>query len=91
LLIGAKSARTLILGVVVFVPGETRMLSARNRLDGEVVEVETGDVTAEVVLDVGGEEVAAVITRESAENLEIEVGMELTAVVKATDVMLRSD
>lgn len=67
------------------------MLSARNRLDGEVVEVETGDVTAEVVLDVGGEEVAAVITRESAENLEIEAGMELTAVVKATDVMLRSD
>ncbi|ODR82747.1 molybdenum-pterin-binding protein [Haladaptatus sp. W1] len=67
------------------------MLSARNRLDGEVVDVETGDVTAEVVLDVGGEEVAAVITRESAENLEIEEGMELTAVVKATDVMLRSD
>ncbi|MFH5799272.1 molybdopterin-binding protein [Haladaptatus sp. CMAA 1911] len=67
------------------------MLSARNRLDGVVVEVETGDVTAEVVLDVNGEEVAAVITRESAENLEIEEGMELTAVVKATDVMLRSD
>lgn len=67
------------------------MLSARNRLDGEVVEVETGDVTAEVVLDVNGEEVAAVITRESAENLEIEEGMELTAVIKATDVMLRSD
>ncbi|EFW93223.1 molybdenum-pterin binding domain-containing protein [Haladaptatus paucihalophilus DX253] len=67
------------------------MLSARNRLDGEVVDVKTGDVTAEVVLDVGGEEVAAVITRESAENLEIEEGMELTAVVKATDVMLRSD
>ncbi|WP_231182676.1 TOBE domain-containing protein [Haladaptatus sp. DYF46] len=67
------------------------MLSARNRLDGEVVEVETGDVTAEVVLDVNGEEVAAVITRESAENLEIEEGMEVTAVVKATDVMLRSD
>lgn len=67
------------------------MLSARNRLDGEVVDVETGDVTAEVVLDVDGEEVAAVITRESAENLEIEEGMELTAVIKATDVMLRSD
>ncbi len=67
------------------------MLSARNRLDGEVVDVETGDVTAEVVLDVNGEEVAAVITRESAENLEIEEGMELTAVIKATDVMLRSD
>ncbi|KZN22850.1 molybdenum-pterin-binding protein [Haladaptatus sp. R4] len=67
------------------------MLSARNRLDGEVVAVETGDVTAEVILDVGDDEVAAVITRESAENLEIEEGMELTAVVKATDVMVRSD
>ncbi|MCO8246419.1 MULTISPECIES: TOBE domain-containing protein [unclassified Haladaptatus] len=67
------------------------MLSARNRLDGKVVAVETGDVTAEVILDVGDDEVAAVITRESAENLEIEEGMELTAVVKATDVMVRSD
>ncbi|MGA9399275.1 TOBE domain-containing protein [Haladaptatus sp.] len=67
------------------------MLSARNRLDGEVVAVETGDVTAEVILDVGDDEVAAVITRESVENLEIEEGMELTAVVKATDVMVRSD
>jgi molybdopterin-binding protein len=67
------------------------MLSARNRLDGEVVEVETGDVAAEVVLDVGGEDITAVITRESAEDLEIEDGMEMTAVVKATDVMLRSD
>ena len=67
------------------------MLSARNRLDGEVVAVNTGDVTAEVILDVGEEEVAAVITRESVENLEIEEGMELTAVIKATDVMIRSD
>lgn len=67
------------------------MLSARNRLDGEVVEVKTGDVTAEVTLDVGDDEITAVITRESAEDLEIEDGMELTAVVKATDVMVRSD
>ncbi|WP_435154617.1 TOBE domain-containing protein [Haladaptatus sp. DFWS20] len=67
------------------------MLSARNRLTGEVVEVETGDVTAEVTLDVNDETITAVITRESVENLEIEEGMELTAVIKATDVMVRSD
>ncbi|WP_458188513.1 TOBE domain-containing protein [Haladaptatus sp. NG-WS-4] len=67
------------------------MLSARNRLSGEVVAVETGDVTAEVSIDVDGETVTAVVTRESAENLEIEEGMELTAVVKATDVMVRSE
>ncbi|WP_227353962.1 TOBE domain-containing protein [Haladaptatus salinisoli] len=67
------------------------MLSARNRLSGEVVEVKTGDVTAEVSLDVNGETVTAVVTRESAEDLEIEEGMELTAVIKATDVMVRSD
>ncbi|GAA0229728.1 molybdopterin-binding protein [Haladaptatus pallidirubidus] len=67
------------------------MLSARNRLTGEVVEVQTGDVTTEVTIDVNDETVTAVITRESAEDLEIEEGMELTAVVKATDVMVRSD
>ncbi|WP_458205383.1 TOBE domain-containing protein [Haladaptatus sp. NG-SE-30] len=67
------------------------MLSARNRLSGEVVAVETGDVTAEVSIDVNGETITSVITRESVENLELEEGMELTAVVKATDVMVRSD
>ncbi|SIR21602.1 molybdate transport system regulatory protein [Haladaptatus litoreus] len=67
------------------------MLSARNRLTGEVVELQTGDVTAEVTIDVNGETITAVITRESVENLEIEEEMELTAVVKATDVMVRSD
>ncbi len=48
-------------------------------------------MTAEVILDVGDDEIAAVITRESVENLEIEEGMELTAVIKATDVMIRSE
>ncbi len=67
------------------------MLSARNRLSGEVVALETGDVTAEVSIDIGDETITAVVTRESVENLEIEEGMELTAVVKATDVMVRSD
>ena len=43
-------------------------LSARNQLPGTVKSVVLGAVMAEVVVDVGGNEVAAAVTRHSAES-----------------------
>ncbi|WP_327052352.1 TOBE domain-containing protein [Halomicrococcus gelatinilyticus] len=68
------------------------MLSARNELGGEVTNVETDGVAAEVSIDVGdGETVTAVVTRRSVENLDVEVGDQVSAVVKATDVMVENE
>lgn len=68
------------------------MLSARNELRGEVTNVETDGVAAEVSIDVGGgETVTAVITRRSVENLDVDVGDEVAAVVKATDVLVANE
>jgi len=39
----------------------------------------------------GGEQVVAAITRDSAENLEIEVGDAVAAVVKSTEVMVAKE
>lgn len=67
-------------------------LSARNRLTGEVTAIETSGPTAEVTVETdGGETVAAVITSDSVDRLDLSEGDTVDAVIKATDVMVRSD
>jgi molybdopterin-binding protein len=63
-------------------------LSARNQLRGTVREVRVGQVMAEVVVDVGGQEVVAAITRSSVERLGLKAGDSVLAVMKATEVMI---
>ena len=65
--------------------------SARNQLRGTVTAVTLGSVMAEVVLDVGGTKVVAAITKESAERLGLAEGKSVTAIIKATDVMIGTD
>ena len=63
-------------------------LSARNRFDGTVQSVELGDVMAVVELAAGPFRVVAAITRDAAEELQLGPGVQATATVKATDVMI---
>ena len=63
-------------------------LSARNQLKGTVRDVRLGTVMAEVVVDVGGQEVVSAITRASAEQLRLQAGDQVTVVVKSTDVLI---
>ena len=62
--------------------------SARNQLSGKVTSVTIGAVMAEVVVDVGGQQVVAAITKDSAEKLGLAEGGSVTAIIKATDVMI---
>lgn len=64
-------------------------VSARNQLTGTVKSVVLGDVMAEVVIDVAGHDVVSVITRHSVENLGIKAGDTVTALIKATEVMVQ--
>lgn len=64
-------------------------LSARNRLRGVVREVRAEGVLAQVEIEVTGPaRVVAVITSEAAAELGLEPGMDATALVKATSVMI---
>ncbi len=69
-------------------PDSNMELSTRNRIRGTVRRVGMGAVMAEVVVDVGGEDVVAVITRHSAERLNLAEGDAVTVLIKATEVML---
>ena len=63
-------------------------LSARNQLKGTVKSVTTGTIMAEVVVEVGGQDVVAAITRGSVERLGVAEGDEVTVLIKATEVMI---
>ncbi len=65
--------------------------SARNRLPGTVTEVKLGGVMAKIGIRVGDNQLEAVITRDSAEELELKVGDRVFAVVKSTEVMVNKD
>ncbi|MBD2298428.1 TOBE domain-containing protein [Nostoc sp. FACHB-87] len=67
-------------------------VSARNALKGTVKKVEVGSVNTEVTVEIAnGVEVTAIITKSSAENLQLSEGKEVYAIVKATDVMIAID
>lgn len=63
-------------------------LSARNRLEGKVTEIQLGGVMAHVVVRVGKNLVESVITKRSVDEMKLKVGDKVTAVIKSTEVML---
>jgi molybdopterin-binding protein len=63
-------------------------LSARNQLTGTVSEIRRGEAIANVVLDVNGQRLVASITVEAVEELGLAQGTAVTAIVKASDVIL---
>jgi molybdopterin-binding protein len=67
-------------------------ISARNVLAGTVQEINHGAINTEVTVQLpGGAQVVAVITKHSAEALDLQVGKKVYAVIKATSVMVATD
>lgn len=61
--------------------------SARNVFEGKVKKVTLGAVNAEVILDLGGQDLTAIITNESVKNLGLAEG-QAGALIKASHVIL---
>jgi molybdopterin-binding protein len=66
-------------------------ISARNQLKGRIVEITRGATTAHVRLDIAGTIVTSAITNAAVDELNLVVGQEAYAVVKASDVMIAID
>ncbi len=68
---------------------EVSGLSIRNRLPGALVGLDSGDAMSVARIKVGEEiELTAAITRAAAEELKLEPGTPVTALIKATEVSL---
>ena len=64
-------------------------LSARNQLEGKITNVELGAVMANIKIEITEPNtITAVITKESAENLGLAEGDEVTAIIKSTEVII---
>ena len=75
----------------IFQKGKDRRvkISARNILRGKVKKVKHGAVNSEVTIELPGRlEIAAIITKDSAERLRLSAGQEAYAIIKATDVII---
>ena len=67
-------------------------ISARNILKGKVEKIVKGPVSSEVTVELpGGDTIVSVITKTSAENLNLTEGKDVYVVIKATNVMIATD
>jgi molybdopterin-binding protein len=63
-------------------------LSARNQIPATVTGISQGEAIANVELDAGGVRLVASITVEAVRELGLSEGSQVTAVVKASDVLI---
>jgi molybdopterin-binding protein len=66
----------------------TMRLSARNKIPARVTAITRGEATANVTMDAGGVRLVASITIEAATELGLAEGSEVTAIIKASDVIV---
>ena len=68
--------------------GVVTKISARNKLQGTVVEIMKGATTSHVRIDIGGNVITASITNEAFDELKLATGQTATAIIKASDVLV---
>ncbi len=63
-------------------------ISGRNQIPGMIKRVECGDIMAKVVMEYEGGEITAIITTDSVRDLGLRPGVYVSALIKATEVMI---
>ena len=67
-------------------------LSARNRIKGKVKKVEKGAVAAAVKIEVNEPAmITAMITKEAADDLGLKEGVEVSIIIKSTEIIVARD
>ena len=90
---GATAMALVKSSFVVLAPGDEPVrTSARNCLAGMITRRDDGPVSSEITLELQvGKTLAATVTRESADSLDLVVGMRAQALIKASHVILAID
>jgi molybdopterin-binding protein len=69
-------------------PAGLSAISGRNKLLGTVSAVRFEGLLAQVTIDVGGQSITSIITRDACEELGLKKGVRAFALIKATEVMV---
>jgi molybdate transport system regulatory protein len=88
--VGAQAFALIKASSIVLVSADnTARFSARNQLSGAISRLQPGAVNTEVVIDLpGGGTVAAIVTNESSKALALGTGKTVSAIFKASSVIL---
>ncbi|MDL0089436.1 TOBE domain-containing protein [Campylobacter gastrosuis] len=73
---------------VLIATNDELKLSATNQLNGVVKSVKDGLVNSEIIIDINGDEISAIITKESATRLNLKSGDSVKAIIKATNIIV---
>ncbi len=65
-----------------------RRVSGRNQMIGKIVSVRLEGLLAQVVIDIGDQQITSIITADAARELNLKKGDTAAALVKSTDVMI---
>ena len=68
--------------------GLEHYISGRNQLVGRIIKMEVIGLLAKIVLDVGGQTITSIITRDACKDLRLKIGETAAALIKATEVMI---
>jgi len=66
----------------------TSSVSGRNQLVGKIIQLRFDGLLAQVKIDISGQSVTAIITADAARELQLRIGMNAAALIKATEVMV---
>ena len=66
-------------------------VSARNQIPARVTAIKWGEAIANVEMDAGGARLVASITVEAVKDLGLTEGSQVTAIIKASDVIVATD
>ena len=86
--VGKKAIFLFKASSVIVSKDDSIKLSATNQIKGVVSEIKDGAVNAEVIIDVNGSKISAIITRESVSSLALKAGDKVTAIIKATQIIV---
>jgi molybdopterin-binding protein len=68
--------------------GLEHIISGRNQLVGRIIALHSLGLLTKVTLDVGGQRVTSIITKDASRDLRLKVGETAAALIKATEVMI---
>lgn len=69
-------------------PAGLNTISGRNKLLGTVMDVEFEGLLAQITINVGGQSITSIITRDACQELGLKKGVRAFALIKATEVMV---
>lgn len=73
---------------VILGRGDNLVISLQNRFECTVKQIEKGDLLTRLVLDINSIEIVSIITTNAVDQLHLEVGDAVVAMVKTNEIML---